>query len=63
MALYLFHQGTNYRAYDYLGAHRAQDGFVFRVWAPHATEAFVVGDFNAWGESHPMTRISDGGVF
>ncbi len=63
LAPYLFHQGTNYRAYDYLGVHRAEDGYVFRVWAPHASAAFVVGDFNAWGETHPMRRISEGGIF
>ena len=36
-AEYFFHQGTNIRAYDYMGAHRQPDGSVyFRVWAPKA---------------------------
>ena len=62
-APYLFHQGTNYHSYEYLGAHRQGDAYVFRVWAPHATAAFVVGDFNDWGESDPMHRVNDAGLF
>ncbi len=63
LAAYLFHQGTNYQAYDYLGVHPTDGGFVFRVWAPHASEVFVVGDFNGWREEDPLTRVTDGGVF
>ena len=38
LAAYLFHQGTNYHTYEYLGVHRIEEGggFVFRVWAPNA---------------------------
>ncbi len=66
--LYLFHQGTNYRAFDYLGAHfsvvNGENGVTFRVWAPNATEISVVGDFNEWkvGE-YTMKRVSDNGIF
>ena len=63
IASYLFHQGTNYTAYDYMGVHRAQDGFVFRVWAPNADSVFVTGDFNAWSNEHPMERITEGGIW
>ena len=63
MAPYLFHQGTNYRSFDYLGVHREGDAYAFRVWAPHATAVFAVGDFNGWSESDPLVRISDGGLF
>ena len=63
LPLYLFHQGTNYHAGEYLGVHRAENGFVFRVWAPNATRVFAVGDFNGWQESHPMARVSERGVF
>ena len=68
LPLYLFHQGTNYNAYDYLGAHKAiykrQKGVMFRTWAPKANSVSVVGDFNGWDTSkNVMTRISDGGVF
>ncbi|MBQ3056077.1 MAG: 1,4-alpha-glucan branching enzyme, partial [Clostridia bacterium] len=63
LAPYLFHQGTNFKAHDYLGVHKTEGGYVFRVWAPHAVAAFVVGDFNGWGESDPMVRATEGGVF
>ncbi len=66
--LYLFHQGTNYCAYDYLGAHFVvvdnEKGVMFRTWAPRAESVSVVGDFNGWDENaNVMKRISDGGVF
>lgn len=63
MAPYLFHQGTNCRAYDYMGGHRTERGMVFRVWAPNAEWVFVVGDFNNWSEDTPMTRVTDGGIW
>ncbi len=63
MAAYLFHQGTNYKAYDYLGVHKTEKGYVFRVWAPNAERIFVVGDFNEWLESHPMELVTKGGVW
>ena len=51
VAEYFFHQGTNSRAYEYMGAHRNENGSVtFRVWAPHAVSVSVVGDFNDWKE-------------
>ena len=68
LPLYLFHQGTNYRAFDYLGAHFGEKdgkkGAFFRTWAPRANSVSVVGDFNGWNvNADPMTRISDGGVY
>ncbi len=65
LAPFLFHQGTNYEAYEFLGAHRLADGaeWVFRVWAPHALSVYVVGDFNGWGEDAPMRRVTADGVF
>ncbi len=64
-AEYFFHQGTNSHAYDYLGAHARPDGsVVFRVWAPHAREVSVTGDFNDWDtQACFMRRVTDGGVF
>lgn len=64
--LYLFHQGTYYQAYEYMGAHPCPDGkgYVFRTWAPNASRINVVGDFNGWDNTkNPMKKISDGGVW
>ena len=64
--LYLFHQGTNRRTYEYLGLHREQKpdgtiGMVCRVWAPRAQAVSLVGEFNDWNESaDPLKKISDG---
>jgi 1,4-alpha-glucan branching enzyme len=50
--IYLFRQGTLYRAYGKLGAHPAtvagRAGTRFAVWAPNAEAVSVVGDFNGW---------------
>ncbi|MCQ2387735.1 MAG: 1,4-alpha-glucan branching protein GlgB [Clostridia bacterium] len=64
----MFHQGTNYNSYDYLGAHFTEidgkKGVCFRTWAPKADSVYVVGDFNNWNEkANKLNRISDGGVF
>ncbi len=66
--LYLFHQGTNYHAYEMLGAHfmtqDGKEGVRFAVWAPHAKSVSVVGDFNEWDtRRHPMQRIGDGEIW
>ncbi len=63
--IYYFHQGTDFSVYEYLGCHKTDDsfGYVFRTWAPRADEIYVVGDFNGWERSHPMRRISEGGVW
>ncbi len=61
--LYLFHQGNNAKAYEFLGSHRVKgtDTVVFRVWAPHASAIGVAGSFNNWdGSLNPMYKISDG---
>ncbi len=63
LASYLFHQGTNYTAYDYLGMHFGEDTVTFRVWSPNADRVFLVGDFNNWEESHSLDRITDGGIW
>lgn len=60
--LYIFHQGKNYKAYEFFGCHRIKgDTFAFRVWAPHAKQVSVSGDFNGWdNEANVMEEISDG---
>ena len=60
--LYLFHEGTNAKAYEFLGAHPCDNGkTVFRVWAPNAQWVGVAGDFNGWQpQNAPMEKISQG---
>lgn len=49
-------------AYEYLGVHREDTDYIFRVFAPRADAVYLVGDFNKWNESNPMTLL-DGGVW
>ncbi len=63
--IYLFHEGTLYESWKMMGAHYMTadgvGGVRFIVWAPHAKEAAVVGNFNNWdGAAHKMERISGG---
>lgn len=67
-AIYLFHQGTNFHSYQFLGCHFEHDHIshkaTFRVWAPNAKKIFVVGDFNGWNAtSHPMKKINNEGIW
>jgi len=66
--LYLFHQGTYYKAYELMGSHEGDldgvKGVFFRTWAPKAKSVSVVGDFNDWNiDSHKMIRITANGVW
>ena len=63
--LYLFHNGTNYFAYEMLGAHFTEQdgkkGVRFAVWAKNAKSVSVVGEFNNWDTRvHRMSRLNDG---
>ena len=65
--LHLHAEGTNYHAYNLLGAHLTEcdgvAGALFTVWAPHALVVSVCGSFNEWdARRHPM-RLRDGGVW
>lgn len=64
LPIYLFHNGSNYDAADFFGAHCIDSaktcGYEFRVWAPNAKSVSVVGDFNNWDRTiNPMKKISD----
>jgi len=67
LAAYYFHQGTNYRAYEYFGCHeeKNENGYFysFRVWAPNADSVRLVSDFTSWDVGESLTRISDGGIW
>lgn len=55
--------GEEKRAYEILGVHKEDASCIFRVFAPHADSAFVVGDFNGWQNTHPMEKIHEGGLW
>ena len=62
--IYYFHQGTNYRSYELLGAHFNKEYTIFRVFAPNAKIVSVVGEFNNWDTTtHVMKKISDNGIY
>lgn len=59
-----FEQGKATDAYRFMGCQLSDEGATFRVWAPAATGVSVIGDFNEWNAAaHPMTRISNAGVW
>jgi len=67
-ASYLFHEGTNYSAYDYLGVHEVENSggkcrYVFRVWAPNADVVSLTGDMCGWDDDIRMTKLDKGGVW
>ncbi len=48
--------------YLYFGLHKTSGGWVFREWAPNATEIFLTGTFNQWQrlEAFRLRRIDNG---
>ena len=68
LPIYLFHQGTNYCSYEFLGCHfgvfQGKRGAFFRVFAPNAQSVSVVGDFNEWDITiNPMQKIPESGIW
>ncbi len=66
--VYLFHEGSNFRSYQFMGAHISKEkgvsGVRFTLWAPNAQEVRVVGDFNEWqGQFHIMRRVPKSGIW
>ncbi len=62
--LYLFRSGKNRRSYEYLGLHKTtcqgRECMVARVWAPHAREVSLVGNFCNWDKAkYPLHKIDD----
>ncbi len=65
---YLLRQGSHRQLYRRLGAqltmHEGVDGVLFALWAPNATRASVVGDFNHWdGRRCQMRKRYDSGLW
>ncbi|MBN2604487.1 MAG: 1,4-alpha-glucan branching protein GlgB [Bacilli bacterium] len=68
--LYFFNQGKLYDAYRIFGAHLLKNdefkvvGTRFTVWAPHAKEVNVMGEFNdfqAW--VHNLEKVDEKGIW
>lgn len=61
---YLFHQGTNFYAYDYMGVSVKVENeeyvYTFRTWAPNAYSVELVSDFSGWDTPLKMNKISSG---
>ncbi|HAR92198.1 MAG TPA: 1,4-alpha-glucan branching enzyme, partial [Eubacterium sp.] len=65
---YLFGKGTHYEIYNKLGAHlvtkNGRKGVYFAVWAPHAVNVSVIGEFNDWiGFDHNMEMNNESGIW
>jgi len=68
MDAWLLGEGSHLRPFEILGAAPrvmdGVDGTAFAVWAPNASRASVVGDFNLWdGRRHPMRLRRECGVW
>jgi len=65
---HLFHEGTYYKSYEFLGAHLidedGEESTRFVVWAPGAKEVYLTGDFNCWNEENlPLQNIENSGLW
>ncbi|HSQ11610.1 MAG TPA: alpha-amylase family glycosyl hydrolase, partial [Candidatus Deferrimicrobium sp.] len=66
--LYLFNEGSHFRLYDKLGAHRVEHagttGTYFAVWAPNANHVSVIGEFNGWkNDQHVLQPKGESGIW
>lgn len=50
-------------AHEYYGLHYKKNQWVFREWAPNATQVFLIGDFNNWKikGDYELNRINENG--
>ncbi len=62
MDLQRFYMGEVFDAYEYFGAHREDDVFVFRTFAPNARGITVTGEFNSWQET-PLEQYYQSGIW
>jgi 1,4-alpha-glucan branching enzyme len=58
---WLFAAGRHQGMHEILGCHLDDSGATFRLWAPGAAWASVVGTFNNWkGNAHPLSSLGNG---
>ena len=61
---YHLNEGTLRRLWQVLGAQVQAGGTRFALWAPNASAAAVVGDFNHWdAAANPMHPLGDSGLW
>ncbi|NDW17320.1 1,4-alpha-glucan-branching enzyme [Dysgonomonas sp. 216] len=48
--------------YLYFGLHKTEKSWIFREWAPNATDIYIIGTFNNWqkDERYKLNRIDNG---
>ena len=67
LANYLFHQGTNFHAYEYLGCTLQKDErgylYTFRTWAPSAISVGLISSFSGWNAPINMSRVDSSGIY
>jgi 1,4-alpha-glucan branching enzyme len=62
--IWLARAGRHEQLYEKLGAHVAENGVRFAVWAPNAHDVSVVGDFNDWDSAaDPLRPVDSTGIW
>lgn len=57
-----FYDGNSFDDYTYLGAHKAESGYTFRVYAPRAVRVTLTGEFNGWLE-YDLIKPKNSNIF
>ena len=57
-----FLHGYSLDSHKFFGAHKIDDEYVFRVYAPNAKEVEIKGSFTNW-QTHKMNKISYTGIY
>ncbi len=61
---HLMREGNHPKLYEKLGSHPDETGTTFAVWAPHAEDVSVIGDWNQWTPgATPLRSLGDVGVW
>ena len=65
---YLYDKGVHYDIFRKLGAHPSEKdgvkGVHFAVWAPHAAQVNLIGEFNGWDEENiALERLEPSGIW
>ena len=66
-AEYLFHQGTNFYSYNYLGCTLKRSGemyeYTFRTWAPNADAVLLASDHTGWTDGLAQLQKTTQGIW